>query len=349
VIPLATVKGASCPDPHFVDGDLHVYFEANQDGTNYRFFRVVNDGTGWSSATGILEKGSVGWDKVRRSPSVIRRDVADGNPFKYLLAYWAYESGDPNDVNDATLGMARSADGVNFDAYPNPILSNGPIDEWNRALTRPRLIADPDDPDIVHLVYAGFNRPIGRCGRIGYACSHNGGRNWNHLMDPVFNYGESGDWDYETTHQPLAYVPSLTTSGSHDENVRLYYSANYDPGDDQAVGAANTPWDVFQELCPVGSRHAEARPVAPPVLGMRLSPNPSSRDSDLVFELDESAPVTVTVYDASGRRMSVLADRSYLAGEHRVQIPRGGLVSGVYTVVATAGDVTEQVRFIFVE
>lgn len=355
VVPLAPVKGASCPDPHFVDGELHVYFEGNEKGNDFRFFRVVRNVFGaWGAPEGVLKKGTSGWNKVRRSPSVIRRDVADGNPSKYLLAYWAYESANPSHVNDATLGVARSADGTNFQVYPNPIVTNGPVGEWNRALTRPRLIADPDDPDTVHLVYAGFNRPIGRCSRIGYACSHDGGRNWNHLIDPVFNYGEPGDWDYEVNDQPLAYVPAITTAGAGDQDVRLYYSANYDPPPTDpdwtmAIGAATSPWTVFQQLCPDGARSGHTQAVTPPVLGLRLAPNPASREASLVFELDAPEAVTVALYDPAGRQVSVLAERRYLAGEHRVTIPRTNLVAGVYSVVVSAGDVTERARFIFVE
>lgn len=71
-------------------------------------------------------------------------------------------------------------------------------------------------------------------------------------------------------------------------------------------------------------------------------PNPLSRGTTIGFELPSAAPVRLEVFDLSGRRVRMIADRAFVAGAHRETWDRtdahGARVpAGVYLYRLTAG------------
>ncbi len=80
----------------------------------------------------------------------------------------------------------------------------------------------------------------------------------------------------------------------------------------------------------LGGESAE-RSMAPPVIApIAVYPNPSQARTTLRFTLDKSAPVRLTVHDALGREVAVLADGVREAGVHTVVLDGRGLPAGVY-------------------
>ncbi|WP_420456908.1 T9SS type A sorting domain-containing protein [Rubrivirga sp.] len=59
-------------------------------------------------------------------------------------------------------------------------------------------------------------------------------------------------------------------------------------------------------------------------------PNPFSGTTDIRFELDRAAQVTLRVYDTTGRQVATLADGPFAAGPHAVSFDAGSLAAGVY-------------------
>ena len=69
-----------------------------------------------------------------------------------------------------------------------------------------------------------------------------------------------------------------------------------------------------------------------------VHPNPTGGDARVRFALAGAADVTVAVFDALGRRVSVLADGApFGAGLHDLAFPTAALAPGVYVVRVTAG------------
>ena len=62
--------------------------------------------------------------------------------------------------------------------------------------------------------------------------------------------------------------------------------------------------------------------------------NPSTR---IQFDLRDSGPVSLTLYDALGRLVRVLDSGIRAAGTHEVQVEAGGLPGGVYVYRLQAG------------
>ena len=73
-------------------------------------------------------------------------------------------------------------------------------------------------------------------------------------------------------------------------------------------------------------------------LDVTTAPNPASGRTTITFGLAEAGDASVTVYDALGRQVAVVADGPYAAGRHDVTLDASALPTGVYVVrVAGAG------------
>ncbi len=82
-------------------------------------------------------------------------------------------------------------------------------------------------------------------------------------------------------------------------------------------------------------------------------PNPVQRSTTIEYQLAESAPVRITVYDMLGRRIQTLVDTRQEAGTHSVKWNRGGtsrgrVASGTYFYRIEAGDFTETRKMVVV-
>ena len=85
---------------------------------------------------------------------------------------------------------------------------------------------------------------------------------------------------------------------------------------------------------PLAGRQLE---LAPP------APNPAHSTTRLRYSLTEAAPMSLTVYDASGRRVAIVAEGLRRAGGHEETFNTLGLATGAYTVqLRTPGGATSQ-------
>ena len=76
----------------------------------------------------------------------------------------------------------------------------------------------------------------------------------------------------------------------------------------------------------------------PGIFGLEQNyPNPFNGQTEMRFELPETLPVRLRVYDLLGREVSVVLDAERKAGRHSVMFDAGLLASGVYTYRMEAG------------
>jgi hypothetical protein len=64
-------------------------------------------------------------------------------------------------------------------------------------------------------------------------------------------------------------------------------------------------------------------------------PNPARGSATITFDLPETAPVTLTVYDLTGRKVATVVNETLTAGEHAAEV--SGLAPGVYVYRMNAG------------
>ena len=77
---------------------------------------------------------------------------------------------------------------------------------------------------------------------------------------------------------------------------------------------------------------------------VRAWPNPVSGAGRVSFGLAQAGEARVTLHDALGRRVAVLADGAYSAGRHTATLEAGALPAGVYVVRVAAGATVETAR-----
>jgi hypothetical protein len=76
-------------------------------------------------------------------------------------------------------------------------------------------------------------------------------------------------------------------------------------------------------------------------------PNPASGNATIDFDLPETAPVTLTVYDISGRMVRTVVDETLTTGEHEARV--SGLAPGVYVYRLKAGEFNAAKKMVIVE
>ena len=94
---------------------------------------------------------------------------------------------------------------------------------------------------------------------------------------------------------------------------------------------------------------AVARESAPPAASgasLRVEPNPASGAARVRLTLASAeTEVRVSVFDARGREVAVVASGALASGEHALAVDTSALASGVYVVRAVVGDRAESARF----
>lgn len=78
-------------------------------------------------------------------------------------------------------------------------------------------------------------------------------------------------------------------------------------------------------------------------------PTPFNGRTSVEFELGQTVPVTVEVFDVSGRRVETLANRTFRAGTHVLTFGGDDLASGVYHVRVRADQTVETVKAVHVK
>ena len=104
-------------------------------------------------------------------------------------------------------------------------------------------------------------------------------------------------------------------------------------------GAARTADDAGQSLLDgLAAVRGETLAAGPVDLTLTAVPNPVRGRLAVAFGTEASSPVRASVYDALGREVAVLADRSFEAGRHEVALDTAAMPSGVYIVRVIVGD-----------
>jgi hypothetical protein len=93
---------------------------------------------------------------------------------------------------------------------------------------------------------------------------------------------------------------------------------------------------VAETFGPVGCTWSGALPTTYALYQSR--PNPARGNATVAFDLPETSPVTLTVYDVSGRKITTVVDETLSVGEHEAEV--SGLAPGVYVYRLAAGTFT---------
>lgn len=79
---------------------------------------------------------------------------------------------------------------------------------------------------------------------------------------------------------------------------------------------------------------------------MKTYPNPTTDNTTLTFNLDETSTVNVSVYSISGRLVKTVTNKNVQAGAQTLTIDASDLPNGTYIVKFHAGNQNETAKFI---
>jgi len=126
-----------------------------------------------------------------------------------------------------------------------------------------------------------------------------------------------GTYDSEWPHCDEDFLSSLTLQ---DAKAGKTDAANADEVSAEAADAAGED----------AAAKTDAAEEIPTEFNIGNYPNPFNPTTTILVELPEDATVTITVYDALGRRVTSLMNKELKAGYHRVVWDAGNLPSGQY-------------------
>ena len=170
---------------------------------------------------------------------------------------------------------------------------------------------------------------------FGRRIQENGSAGTDHgTAAPVFLFGPAAEGGLHGSDPDLS---DLDNDGNlkHDIDFREVYASVLQSWFEMsesdvalALGGTYDTLPIVSTTTPVATEsnavaHLE---LAPPV------PNPASSTTRLRYTLGEATLASLTVYDASGRRVAVVAEGQQRAGDHTMAFDTSGLAPGAYTV-----------------
>ncbi|MFA9375921.1 MAG: hypothetical protein ACERKZ_04115 [Lachnotalea sp.] len=168
------------------NGKYYNYY-SGYDGEVWRTgVAISDDGVNWkkNDTSPVLDISEQGWDS-----SYI---AANGSAICYNDKIYYYYHGVNKDTGRASIGLAISQDGINFEKYGNePFITSGTENTWNSV-----SVADPyviEHEGKIYMYYLGENE-LG-VQRLGVAVSEDG-INWiENSLNPIMDVGVDGAFD----------------------------------------------------------------------------------------------------------------------------------------------------------
>ena len=251
--------------------------------------------------------------------------VADGvTDYVYLAdGVWTYTSGDSSDK----LGYTIEAGGVAPELGVRPVERNarlvGTTETWAglfRSLQPGTRPTDMTAFDALAFEASG----TGRVQVLLNKTATNG-------LEPFHTWIDLTE-EAQTFYIPFADLrrgDGTDRFTAEDMTLVAFYTYN--------EGGAPTPFDMnvsnvrFEQSSLVANEE-----VAETRFELAVAPNPSRGAARVAFTLPEASDVTVEVLDLLGRRVTVLAERSFSAGSHTLALP-ATVAGGTYLVRLQAG------------
>ncbi|MBM3321176.1 MAG: T9SS type A sorting domain-containing protein [Candidatus Eisenbacteria bacterium] len=291
----------------------------------YRLYRSTNAASSWSAVSGDLTNGNQGGNYG--TITTIAVSPVSGS------VIWV-------GTDDANLWVTTNGGG-------NWTKVSGSLP--NRWVSR--VAADPIDPAVAYATFSGlrWNEEIAHVyrtddyGATWTDCSGNlPGAPVNALLvdpdDPNTLYLGSDVGCFTTSDLGGAWY----ALGENLPSVPVYDLAFHRPTRTLVAGTHGRSMHSLAIPTPTGVARAES---APPAAKLSLStrPNPFNPRGEIVYVLEESAPITLGVYDLAGRLVKRLAEGTMAAGEHRSvwdgsDEPGRPASSGTYFLRLESGD-----------
>jgi hypothetical protein len=154
------------------------------------------------------------------------------------------------------------------------------------------------------------------------------------------------------TGDPRVMVAPYPSSSAYHSYSYLNSPSSGTPGWYYQLKALDTVWvyliRAYVSILTTGASSSMELLPSRVALGQNY-PNPFNPTSDIQYQISESGPVRLTVYDLLGREVAVLVNRMQSPGTYQVRFDAAGIAGGVYLYRLTAGDSSETKRMVYVK
>ncbi|GIV58003.1 MAG: hypothetical protein KatS3mg042_0916 [Rhodothermaceae bacterium] len=163
-----------------------------------------------------------------------------------------------------------------------------------------------------------------------------------------WHYGGSGSSFSRTTSGNATLQLKLTVTDAVSTSEIAYKTVTVGSGGGGArTEQASTEDTLWMAQSPATVQVGKAEETLPTAYALEAAyPNPFNPTTEIRFALPESAPVSLVIYDVTGREVARLVDGTLAAGYHRVQWEASSMPSGLYLYRLTAGTYTETRRMV---
>lgn len=127
------------------------------------------------------------------------------------------------------------------------------------------------------------------------------------------------------------------------QSWRSWNEGNYRPGE---IYIGTFGRGIWSSAAYLGIGDADGNGVQEFKTKLKTYPNPTTDNTTLTFNLDETSNVTVMVYNISGTLVKTITDKNVAAGAQTLTIDGSELPRGTYIVKFVAGKQSDTVKFI---
>lgn len=106
------------------------------------------------------------------------------------------------------------------------------------------------------------------------------------------------------------------------------------------VGSAKYPVDSNQHLLIFNKKGTTGIHENETVSNVQLYPNPAAQNTTILFEAKSNAPITITILNTLGEKVSTPILKTVTSGKQEIEIPTSALPNGVYFVQLSSSEKT---------
>lgn len=239
------------------------------------------------------------------------------------------------------------------DPWPDSLWASGGCDfgVWNRSMTKMNLgVYHENSVNGIFATWTQFDTADCSSGGFGngdvwMTYSVNSGATWATPVN-VTNSQTPGCFAGECDSDHWATLADVV-----DDSLHIFYVNDKDAGGLPQTEGANTenPMMYLAVLNPLSSGIHDSGTQPTNFALAQNYPNPFNAKTVISFELKESTPVKVEVFDVTGAKVATLANQQMNAGSHQVTWNAENVSSGVYYYKLTTNTTSESKQMVLIK
>jgi len=168
----------------------------------------------------------------------------------------------------------------------------------------------------------------------------------NHVVLDWRTYSEIESLGFELERRTENIAPTTIASFENDTALQAKspWGASYQTIDNKLPGGGRYTYDLYQIdkdgiRAHVGTQSIDFNEISiPSSLGISVHPNPTSEKASVDIQVPQDAPVSLDLFDVTGRHADHIDEGTWSAGPHTASIDLSRLAAGAYSLVVIAGD-----------